>query len=51
MKFIADKFGLHRSKLYRLRDRIEKQLKEWQYLGEQKIELALIEKGLINRLT
>ena len=48
MKFIADKFGLHRSKLYRLRDRIEKQLKEWQYLGEQKIELALIEKGLIN---
>ena len=51
MKFIADKFGLHRSKLYRLRDRIEKQLKEWQYLGEQKIELALIEKGLINSLT
>ena len=51
MKFIAAKFGLHRSKSYRLRDRIEKQLKEWQYLGEQKIELALIEKGLINRLT
>ena len=51
MKSIADKFGLHRSKLYRLRDRIEKQLSEWQYSGEKKIEDLLIEKGLINRLT
>ena len=51
MKFIAENFGLHRSKLYRLRDRVEKQLREWQYSGEKKIEDLLIEKGLINRLT
>ena len=51
MTYIANNFGLHRSKLYRLRDRIEKQLREWQYSGEQKIELSLIEKCLINRLT
>ena len=51
MTYIANNFGLHRSKLYRLRDRVEKQLSEWQYSGEKKIEDLLIEKGLIKRLT
>ena len=51
MKRIADRHEKHIQSIYRLKDSIEKQLNEWQFSAETKIENALIEKGLINRLT
>ena len=51
MKRIADRHGKHIQSVYRLKDTIEKQLNEWQFSAEKKIEDLLIEKGLINRLT
>ena len=51
MKRIADRHEKHIQSIYRLKDSIEKQLNEWQFSAEKKIEDLLIEKGLINRLT
>ena len=51
MKRIADRHEKHIQSIYRLKDSIEKQLNEWQFSAEKKIEDLLIEKGLIKRLT
>ena len=51
MKRIADRHDKQEKSLYRLKGSIEKQLNEWQFSAEKKVEDLLIEKGLINRLT
>ena len=51
MKRIADRHEKHEPTIYRLRRKLEKELDSWRFSAETKIENALIEKGLINRLT
>ena len=51
MKRIADRYEKHEPTIYRLRRKLEKELDSWRFSAETKIENALIEKGLINRLT
>ena len=51
MKRIADRHGKHEQTIYRIRDRLEKEIEPYRFRAEAAIENALIEKGLINRLT
>ena len=51
MKRIADRYEKHEPTIYRLRRKLEKEVDSWRFSAETKIENALIEKGLINRLT
>ena len=51
MKRIADRHGKHEQTIYRIRDRLEKEIEPYRFRAETAIENALIEKGLINRLT
>ena len=51
MKRIADRHGKHEQTVYRIRDRLEKEIEPYRFRVETAIENALIEKGLINRLT
>ena len=51
MKRIADRYEKHEPTIYRLRRKLEKEVDSWRFPAETKIENALIEKGLINRLT
>ena len=51
MRSIALKYGKSERSIYYLRDKVAKVCDELQFSAETKIESALIEKGLINRLT
>ena len=51
MKRIADRHGKHEQTIYRIRDRLENEVEPYRFRAEAAIENALIEKGLINRLT
>ena len=51
MKRIADRYEKHEQTIYRIRDRLEKEIEPYRFRAEAAIENALIEKGLINRLT
>ena len=49
MMRLADKHDKERKVLYRYRDKIEKQCREWQYSAEAKIESELRAKKLFWR--
>ena len=51
MKRIADRYNKHEPTIYRLRRKLEKDFEPYLFHAEKTIEDALIEKGLINRLT
>ena len=51
MKRIADRHEMYEQTIYRIRDRLEKEIEPYRFRAEAAIENALIEKGLINRLT